>query len=159
MKKTNAARILDGLQIRYELREYEVDEEDLSAPRVAEKIGMPLEQVFKTLVVKGDKRGVMLVCLPGDGELDLKRVAAVSGNKRVELAPLKEVLPLTGYVRGGVSPLGTKKTYPTFVDETVVLFDRIAVSAGIRGCQIVIDPNDLLVALGTATVDGITHEA
>jgi len=157
VKKTNAARILDGLSIRYELRHYTVDEDDLSAPTVAAKVGLPPGQVFKTLVVKGDKRGVMVVCLPGNGELDLKRLAAVSGNKRVEMVPLKDVQPLTGYIRGGVSPLGTKKAYPTVVDASALQFEQIAVSAGIRGCQMVLSPEDLLKAVGTATVDGITQ--
>jgi len=143
MAKTNAARILDAASIRYELREYEVDEDDLSAPRVAEKIGMPPEQVFKTLVARGDRSGVLMACIPANTELDLKALAAASGNKKVELVAVKEVLPLTGYIRGGVSPIGVRKPYPFYLDETAILFDVISVSAGIRGCQLVLAPDDL----------------
>ena len=143
MAKTNAARILDAASIRYELREYEVDEDDLSAPRVAGKIGMPPEQVFKTLVARGDRSGVLMACIPANTELDLKALAAASGNKKVELVAVKEVLPLTGYIRGGVSPIGGKKPYPFYLDETAILFDVISVSAGVRGCQLVLAPDDL----------------
>jgi Cys-tRNA(Pro)/Cys-tRNA(Cys) deacylase len=143
MAKTNAARILDAASIRYELREYEVDEDDLSAPRVAEKIGMPPEQVFKTLVARGDRSGVLMACIPANTELDLKALAAASGNKKVELVAVKEVLPLTGYIRGGVSPIGGKKPYPFYLDETAILFEVISVSAGVRGCQLVLAPDDL----------------
>ena len=143
MAKTNAARILDAASIRYELREYEVDEDDLTAPRVAEKIGMPPEQVFKTLVARGDRSGVLMACIPANTELDLKALAAASGNKKVELVAVKDVLPLTGYIRGGVSPIGGKKPYPFYLDETAILFDVISVSAGVRGCQLVLAPDDL----------------
>ena len=129
--------------IHYELREYEVDEDDLSAPRVAEKIGMPPEQVFKTLVARGDRTGVLMACIPANTELDLKALAAASGNKKVELVAVKEVLPLTGYIRGGVSPIGVRKPYPFYLDETAILFDVISVSAGVRGCQLVLAPDDL----------------
>jgi len=122
MKKTNAVRILDRLGIAYELREYDVDESDLSAPTVAHKVGLPIEQVFKTLVTRGDGRDVVLACIPGGDELDLKALAAASGNKRSEMAPLRDVQPLTGYVRGGVSPVGTKKPYPFVLDETALGF-------------------------------------
>ena len=144
--KTNAARILDAAGIHYELREYEVDEDDLSAPNVAAKIGMPAEQVFKTLVARGDRTGVLLAAIPANAELDLKALATASGNKKVELAPLKEVLGLTGYIRGGVSPVGTKKAYPVFLEETADLWDVISVSAGLRGCQLLLAPADLLRA-------------
>src|SRR6185369_14671147 len=117
MPKTNAARILDSAGVRYEIREYEADENDLSAPHVAEAIGMPPEQVFKTLVARGDRSGILMACIPANTELDLKGLAAASGNKKVELVAVKEVLGLTGYVRGGVSPVGTKKAYPLFLDE------------------------------------------
>jgi len=147
MAKTNAARILDAASIRYELREYEVDEDDLSAPRVAEKIGMPPEQVFKTLVARGDRNGVLMACIPANTELDLKALAAASGNKIVELVAVKEVLPLTGYIRGGVSPIGVKKPYSLYLDETAILFDAISVSAGVRGCQLVLAADDLARAL------------
>ena len=141
--KTNAARILDAAGIHYELREYAVDEDDLSAPRVAEKIGMPPEQVFKTLVVRGERSGVLMACIPANAELDLKALAAVSGNKKVELVAVKEVLGLTGYIRGGVSPVGVRKPYPLYLDETAVLWDVISVSAGLRGCQLLLAPDDL----------------
>lgn len=145
--KTNAARILDGLHIDYTIREYEVDENDLSAENVAGKVGMPAAQVFKTLVVKGDKTGIMLVCIPGDAELDLKALAAFSSNKKVEMVPLKEVQPLTGYIRGGVSPIGTKKRYPVYVDDSISNWPVISLSAGARGFQLLLTPADLVRAV------------
>ena len=148
--KTNAARILDAAGVQYQLREYEVDEDDLSAPHVAEKIEMPAEQVFKTLVARGDRTGVLMASIPANTELDLKALANASGNKKVELVAVKEVLGLTGYIRGGVSPVGVKKPYPFFLDETAILFDTISVSAGIRGCQMVLAPDDLLRVTGGA---------
>jgi len=144
--KTNAARFLDSLGIQYETREYEVDPENLSAVFVAEKVGMPPEQVFKTLVVTGGKGEYLFAVVPGDAELDLKKLAKASGLRKIEMAPLKEVQPLTGYIRGGVTIFGAKKPYPVFVDETVILFDKICVSAGMRGCQIEIAPDDYLKA-------------
>ncbi|SNS03427.1 Cys-tRNA(Pro)/Cys-tRNA(Cys) deacylase [Anaerovirgula multivorans] len=150
MKKTNAARILDKYKIIYELREYEVDKTDLSAENAALKVGIPLEQVFKTLVARGDKTGVIIACVPGGAELNLKKAASISGNKKVELVPLKEVQQLTGYIRGGVSPIGMKKNYPTYIDSSALQFPNIMISAGVRGCQILINPNDLLkVVAGT----------
>jgi Cys-tRNA(Pro)/Cys-tRNA(Cys) deacylase len=146
--KTNAARILDAAGILYEIREYEVDENDLSAPHVAAAIGMPPEQVFKTLVVRGDRSGVLLACIPANSELDLKSLAGASVNKKVELVAVKEVLALTGYIRGGVSPVGTKKPYPLYVDETAELWDAVAISAGIRGRQMVLAPADLIRVTG-----------
>ena len=143
MTKTNAARLLDQAGVSYELREYPVNEEDLSAPHVAEAIGMPPEQVFKTLVARGDRTGVLLACIPANSELDLRALAAASGNKKVELVAVKEVLGLTGYIRGGVSPVGTRKPYPVFLDETAELWDLISVSAGVRGCQILVAPGEL----------------
>lgn len=142
-KKTNAARKLDDLKLAYRLMEYVVDEEHLDAVHVAEQVGMPAAQVFKTLVVRGDKNGVMFACIPGDGELDLKALAKASGNRRAELVPVKEVLPLTGYFRGGCSPLGAKKNYPVYMDVSCNDWDEIAVSAGVRGLQIVAAPADL----------------
>ena len=142
--KTNAARLLDTLGVRYELREYDVDLEDLSAETVAAKVGMPPEQVFKTLVARGDRTGVLMAVVPGNGELDLKALARLSGDRKVDTVPLKELQPLTGYIRGGVTALGGKKEYPVFVDETLELFDVVAVSAGVRGTQIVIAPADYL---------------
>lgn len=153
--KTNAARILDRLGIKYELREYEVDPEDLSAETVARKIDMPLDQVWKTLVARGDRTGVLLAVLAGSAQLDLKGLAKVSGNRSVETVALKEVQPLTGYIRGGVTALACKKDYPVFVDETVELFDVISVSAGLRGTQILIAPADYLRAVN-ATVGAIS---
>lgn len=146
-QKTNAARQLDQMKISYELGEYTVDESDLSAGAVAAKIGVPLKQVYKTLVARGDKTGVMLACIPGDKELDLKALATVSGNKKAEIVPLKEVQPLTGYIRGGVSPLGLKKKYPIFLEEAALQHDTISISAGVRGCQIILNPQDLLTAV------------
>src|SRR5271157_1552041 len=148
MTKTNAARILDREGIHYELREYQVDERDLSAPRVAEKIGMPPEQVFKTLVARGDRTGVVMAAIPANTELDLKALAAASGNKKVEMVAVKEVLELTGYIRGGVSPVGVRKPYPFYLDETADLWDVISVSAGVRGCQLLIGPDDLVRVTG-----------
>jgi Cys-tRNA(Pro)/Cys-tRNA(Cys) deacylase len=129
--------------VHYELRHYPVEEEHLSAPHVAEAIGMPPGQVFKTLVARGDRTGVVLASIPANTELDLKALAAASGNKKVELVPVKEVLGLTGYIRGGVSPIGTRKPYPLYLDETAGLWDIISVSAGIRGCQMLLHPDDL----------------
>ena len=145
--KTNAARLLDALGIPYELREYEVDPEDLAAESVARKIGLPPEQVFKTLVARGDRTGVLFAVVPGDSELDLKALARLSGDRKVDTVPLKEVQPLTGYVRGGVTVLGAKKEHPVFVDETIELFDVISVSAGARGTQILLSPADYLRAV------------
>jgi Cys-tRNA(Pro)/Cys-tRNA(Cys) deacylase len=141
--KTIAARILDQLKIPYELREYDWNEEELDAVTVARKVGLPPEQVFKTLVVRGDKTGVLVACIPGNAELDLKQLAAVSGNKKVEMVPVKEIQGLTGYIRGGVSPLGMKKQYPVFLDETAEIIDLISVSAGQRGLQLWLSGPDL----------------
>ena len=142
--KTNAARLLDSLGVRYELRDYDVDPEDLSAETVAAKVGMPPEQVFKTLVARGDRTGVLMAVVPGNGELDLKALARLSGDRKVDTVPLKELQPLTGYIRGGVTALGGKKEYPVFVDETLELFDVVAVSAGVRGTQLVLAPAEYL---------------
>jgi Cys-tRNA(Pro)/Cys-tRNA(Cys) deacylase len=151
VRKTNAARLLDQLGISYEIREYEVDPEDLSAGNVAKKIGLPLEQTFKTLVARGDRQGVCFAVLPGNAELDLKALAAASGDKKIELVALKEVQPLTGYLRGGVTALAAKKEYPVFVDETIELWDRVSISAGIRGAQLLIAPADYLKATSART--------
>lgn len=149
--KTNAVRLLDELKIPYELREYEVDPNDLTAESVAQKIGLPAEQVFKTLVVKGDRNGVCLAVVPGCSELDLKALAKVSGDRKMELAALKEVQPLTGYIRGGVTALAGKKDYPVYVDETFILFDLVSVSAGVRGTQILLKPDDYLRVVKATT--------
>ncbi len=146
--KTNAARLLDGLGIGYELRLYEVDEGDLTAVSVARKIGLPAEQVFKTLLTKTTGGEAVFAVIPGDRELDLKRLAAACGAKRVELAGLKEVEPLTGYVRGGVTVMGARRQIPAYVDETIGRFEVISVSAGQRGLQLLMSPTDYLRATG-----------
>jgi Cys-tRNA(Pro)/Cys-tRNA(Cys) deacylase len=145
--KTNAVRALEKLGIAYELREYEVDPDDLTAETVARKVGLPPEQVFKTLVVRGDRNGVALAVVPGDQELDLKALARLTGDRKVDTVPLKEVQPLTGYLRGGVTALACKKDYPVFADETIELFDVVSVSAGVRGTQIFLAPGDYLRAV------------
>jgi Cys-tRNA(Pro)/Cys-tRNA(Cys) deacylase len=142
--KTNAVRLLDRLGVRYELREYEVDPEDLAAETVARKVGLPPEQVFKTLVARGDKHGVCLAVVPGNCELDLKALARATGDKKIDTVPLKEVEPLTGYIRGGVTALACKKPYPVFIDETAQLFDVVSISAGMRGLQILIAHDDYI---------------
>ncbi len=144
--KTNAARLLDSLGIGYQLREYEIDEEDLSAGNVARKVALPPEQVFKTLVCRGDRSGVCFAVVPADAQLDFKALARLSGDRAAEMVALKEVQPLTGYVRGGVTVLGARKEYPAYVDETVELFEVISVSAGARGTQILLAPADYLRA-------------
>ena len=157
MSKTNAARILDQMKIPYELRDYEVDPDDLAAETVAAKIGMPPEQVFKTLVVRGERNGIALAVIPGSYELDFKALAHAMGDKKAEMVPLKEVQPLTGYIRGGVTALGCKKDYPVVVDETIILWDVISISAGHRGTQILIAPDDYIKATN-ATVAEIAKE-
>ena len=153
--KTNAVRLLDQLGIAYELREYEVDPDDLTAESVAAKIGMPPEQVFKTLVARGDRNGICLAVIPGDNELNLKLLAAASGDRKINLVSLKEVLPLTGYIRGGVTAFAGKKDYPVYVDETIELFDVVSVSAGTRGLQLLLTPADYLrVTKGTIAALG-----
>ena len=155
-QKTNAARILDRLGIDYELKDYEVDESDLSAVHVAASVGMPIEQVYKTLVVRGDRNGIMMAVIQGDLELDLKSLASASGNKRAEMVHLKEVFALTGYIRGGCSPLGAKKDYPVYLDERALEQDSIAISAGKRGEQIILEPTDLVKA-ASATIANIAR--
>ena len=150
VSKTNAVRLLETLGIHFELREYEVDPEDLSAETVAAKIQFPLEQTFKTLVARGDQSGVCLAVIPGDTALDLKALAKASGNRKVDTVPLKEVQPLTGYIRGGVTALACKRDYPVYVDEVAQLFERISISAGVRGMQILLSPEDY-----RSTVQGI----
>jgi Cys-tRNA(Pro)/Cys-tRNA(Cys) deacylase len=151
--KTNAARLLDKLNISYELKEYEVDPEDLTAQTVADKIGFPCEQVFKTLAIIGNKTGVVLGVVPGDMQVDLKALAKVSKNSDAKLAPLKDVESLTGYIRGGVTALACKKPYPVFVHETIQLFDKISISAGQRGTQIIIAPDDYIAAVNATIAD------
>lgn len=151
--KTNAARILDAAGVPHELRQFHIDEEDLSARHAAEAIGLPPEQVFKTLVARGERSGVLLAIIPANMDLDLKALAAASGNRKVELVAVKEIRGLTGYIRGGVSPVGGRKDYPAYLDETAILWDRIAVSAGIRGCQILLNPEDLARLTGAKVVE------
>lgn len=157
MTKTNAARLLDAMWIAYEIREYEVDETDLTAENVARKVGLPPEQVFKTLVARGDRNGVCFAVVPGDMHLDLKALAKLTGDKHIDTVPLKDVQPLTGYIRGGVTALAAKKSYPVFVDETLELFDVVSVSAGIRGAQLIVAPADYLAAT-KGIVGGISKE-
>jgi Cys-tRNA(Pro)/Cys-tRNA(Cys) deacylase len=142
--KTNAVRLLERLGMPFELRSYEVDPDDLAAETVARKVGLPPEQVFKTLVARGEKHGVCLAVVPGNASLDLKALAKAAGEKKVDTVPLREVEPLTGYVRGGVTALACNKTYPVFLDETAGLFDLISISAGIRGLQVLIAPDDYI---------------
>ena len=138
--KTNAMRILDGLGVKYEVRTYEVDPNDLAAETVAAKVGMPPEQVFKTLVARGDRNGVCLAVIPGNSLLDLKALAHAAGDRKTDTVSLAEVQPLTGYIRGGVTALGCKKDYPVYIDETAQLWDEISISAGQRGIQLIIEP-------------------
>ena len=144
INKTNVARLLDKAKVKYELIPYEVDENDLSAIHVAESLGENIEQVFKTLVLHGDKTGYFVCVIPGEHEVNLKLAAKVSGNKKCDLSPMKDLLPLTGYIRGGCSPIGMKKHFPTYIHETCEQFPYIYVSAGIRGLQIKLAPTDLI---------------
>ena len=153
MIKTNAARILDRYNINYELHDYEVDEADLSAMAVAEKLNQEIDQVFKTLVLRGDKSGIFVCIIPGAEELDLKKAAYLSGNKSVAMVQVKEIFDLTGYIRGGCSPIGMKKNYPTFIDESCILYDAVFVSAGKRGLQLKIAPEDLIRVTSGITGD------
>ncbi len=142
--KTNAARILDSHKIKYELIPYEVDEDNLAANHIAEQLGENIEQVFKTLVLRGDKTGFLVCVLPGDKELDLKKVAKASANKKVEMIAMKELLPTTGYIRGGCSPLGMKKSYDTYMHNSIQNFESVYISAGVRGTQLKLSPTHLL---------------
>lgn len=144
IKKTNAARLLDAAGVGYELISYEVDENDLSATHLAETLGQPIDQIFKTLVLSGDKTKYFVCVIPGAMEVDLKKAARVSGNKSCDLIPMKELLPLTGYIRGGCSPIGMKKPFPTYIDETATLFSHIYISAGQRGLQFYVGVDDLI---------------
>ena len=144
IEKTNAARLLDRAKIDYELVPYTVDESDLAATHVAEELGEPIEQVLKTLILKGDRNGFLVCVIPGDREVDLKKAAKISGNKSVQMLPMKELLPTTGYIRGGCSPIGMKKRFPTFLHATCLDFTHIYISAGVRGLQLKIDPQALI---------------
>lgn len=151
--KTNAARLLENAKIPFETREYEVDESDLSGMHIARQLNIPAEQIFKTLVLKGEKIGYFVCCLPVCDELDLKKTAKAIGDKKCDLIPMKDLKDLTGYVRGGCSPVGMKKNFPTLFDETAELFEIIYVSAGMRGMQIALDPNALIKFVDAKTAD------
>jgi len=151
--KTNAVRLLESLGVQYELREYEVDPNDLAAETVAAKIGMPPEQVFKTLLARGDRHGLCFAVVPANTELDLKALAAATGDRKMELVPVKELLGLTGYIRGGVTVLGAKKAFPVFADEIIELWDAISISAGVRGTQVILRPEDYLRATNAVLAD------
>lgn len=155
MTKTNAMRLLEAEQISYETAQYEYDEAHLSGEYAAQAIGMAAEQVFKTLVTRGDKTGILVFCVPVNQELDLKKAANISKNKKIDMIHVKELFAVTGYIRGGCSPVGMKKKYQTFFDETALLFDKIAISAGIRGQQIIINP-EILISFITAEISDIT---
>lgn len=144
MIKTNAMRMLTAARIPFEVKEYEVDESDLSGVHIAEQIGLPCEMVFKTLVARGDKTGPLVFCIPAAAELDLRAAASLTGNKKIEMIHVKDLLALTGYIRGGCSPIGMKKKFPTFVDESALQFERITVSSGTKGAQLLLKTADLL---------------
>ena len=153
MIKTNAMRMLSAAKIAFEVMEYEVDENDLSGVHIAEQIGLPLGQVFKTLVARGDKTGPLVFCIPCAEELDLKKVASLTGNKRIEMVAVKDLLGLTGYIRGGCSPIGMKKKFPTWIDESCLNFEKITVSSGTRGAQLLLDRGALLQFVQAKTAD------
>lgn len=159
IQKTNAARLLDQQKIKYELIPYIVDESDLSAIHIAEQLSEPIESVFKTLVLKGDKTGYFVCVIPGDKEVDLKKAAKVSGNKSCAMIPMKELLPVTGYIRGGCSPLGMKKRFPTYIHETAVNYPAIYISAGVRGLQLKLAPQDLISYCSLTLADLIVELA
>ncbi len=153
MNKTNVMRQLDSAKISYIPMEYEYDESDLSGVHIAKSIGLHPDIVFKTLVARGDKTPFLVFCIPCAYELDLKKCARATQNKKIELVAVKELLSLTGYIRGGCSPIGMKKHFPTFIDETALLFDQITVSAGVRGCQLLLSPKQLIDFIGAQTCD------
>jgi Cys-tRNA(Pro)/Cys-tRNA(Cys) deacylase len=153
IEKTNAARLLDRAKIAYDLVPYTVDEDNLAATHVAEELGEDIATVFKTLVLRGDRAGLFVCVIPGDKEVDLKAAARVSGNKKADLIPMKELLPTTGYIRGGCSPIGMKKPLPTFIHSTCLDHERIYISAGVRGLQIAIAPSDLVAYVGATVTD------
>lgn len=153
MNKTNAMRMLDAAKIPYRPLEYEVDESDLSGMHIAETLGFPPEKMFKTLVAKGDKTGPVVFCVPVAAEIDLRRAAAITGNKKIEMVHVKDLLALTGYIRGGVSPIGMKKRFPTYVDASALDHEQITVSSGTRGAQLLLDRAALLRFLGAKTAN------
>ncbi len=153
MVKTNAMRMLDKAKISYEPKEYIPDENDLSGVHIAQQIGIPAEQCFKTIVTRGDKTGPVVFCIPADREIDLKKAAKITGNKKVEPLHVKDLPGLTGYVRGACSPLGMKKKFPTYMDESCLLFEKITVSAGIKGCQLLLKSTDIVACVGATVCD------
>ena len=153
IEKTNAARLLDRAKIAYELVPYQVDENNLAATHVAESLGEPIERVYKTLVLSGDRNGYFVCVVQGDKEVNLKAAAKVSGNKSAEMIPMKELLPTTGYIRGGCTPIGMKKRFPTFIDSTVLQYDHIFISAGVRGLQLKINPTELIAYIEAQVAD------
>ena len=153
MQKTNAMRRLDAAKIPYQILEYEVDENDLSGMHIAEQLGFPPERMFKTLVAKGDKTGPLVFCIPVAAEIDLKRAASITGTKRIEMIHVKDLLALTGYIRGGVSPIGMKKAFPTYLDESALQFEQITVSSGTRGAQLLLSREALIPFIGAKTAD------
>lgn len=157
MNKTNAMRLLDAAKIPYRAVEYEYDENDLGGQHVAAVTGMNPDQVFKTLVARGERMGILVFCIPVSCTLDLKKAASAAGDKKVEMTHMKELLGLTGYIRGGCSPVGMKKKYPTFIDETALLFDEIAVSGGARGLQVVLSPETLMEYADITAVDLVAY--
>ena len=157
IEKTNAARLLDRAKIKYELVPYTVDEDNLAATHVAEELGEDIATVFKTLVLRGDRTGHFVCVIPGDKEVDLKAAAKVSGNKKADLIPMKELLPTTGYIRGGCTPIGMKKPFPTFIHSTCLNYDTIYISAGVRGLQIAINPQNLIDFISASVTDLITE--
>ena len=157
MTKTNAMRMLDTAKIPYHVLEYQVDENDLSGMHIAETLGFPPEKMFKTLVAKGDKTGALVFCIPVAVEIDLRRAAAITGNKKIEMVHVKDLLALTGYIRGGVSPIGMKKKFPTYVDESALAFEEITVSSGTRGAQLLLNREAVLRFIEAKTADLIQH--
>ncbi len=153
MTKTNAMRLLDLSKIKYSTKEYKVNNDELLGAQVAAKFGMSADEVFKTLVAKGDKNGINVFCIPVNRELNFKKAAAASGNKKIEMLAVKDILSVTGYVRGGCSPIGMKKKYPTYIDESALLFDEIGVSAGAKGCEIIISSETLCGFIGACFFD------
>lgn len=154
MTRTNVMRLLEAADIPYDVRAFAVaEDESLSGEEVAEKIGLPAEQVFKTLALRGERTGIFICCIPSHEEIDLRKAARAAGDKKAEMLPMKELLPATGYVRGGCSPIGIKRKYPLFVEETAALFDTIAVSAGVRGAMVLVAPGALLGYTGAQTAD------
>ena len=151
IKKTNAMRLLDSAKIKYEVLEYEVDENDLSGMHISANIGLPPKTVFKTLVAKGDKNGYAVFCIPTDRELDLKAAAEITGDKKIEMIHVKDLLSLTGYIRGGCSPVGMKKKFPTFLDESALELEKITVSAGVRGAVVFLKPSELIAYTNAKT--------